>query len=78
MVRRTNGMSFSDCVDEDGALLRPIELAELLGSEAAVEVVEQMYGMIWFLAGGVPDRVDLAERNFEMGILMSQAKVQQW
>jgi hypothetical protein len=64
---------FRDCVDEFGALLFPDELGAIDSKELA-EAVKQMYGMIWFLSGGMADRVDLAERQYRMGFLMSPAK----
>lgn len=74
-MRRTNDMDFRDCVDEGGELRYPEELEEILsGGRDVANLVTQMYGMIWFLSGGVGDRVALAERQYKMGILMSPSK----
>jgi hypothetical protein len=37
----------------------------------AWETLEEMYGMIWYLAGGDAVRVEEARRNYATGISMS-------
>ncbi|WP_260972910.1 hypothetical protein [Mycolicibacterium llatzerense] len=60
-----------------GKLLDPRDVAGMLENPGDVwEAVEEMFGMIWFLAGQLnPDNpssaVDLAERNFRAGIEIS-------
>jgi hypothetical protein len=38
------------------------------------EAVEEMYGMIWFLADGSPSRVAEARREYELGIAWSPGR----
>jgi hypothetical protein len=57
-----------------GPLLDPRDVAGMLETPGDVwEAVEEMFGMIWFLAGQVnPDNpasaVELAEKNYRSGI----------
>lgn len=34
----------------------------------AYETIEEMYGMIWYLAGGASVQVEQARQNYKMGI----------
>lgn len=69
--------SYRHTVSDDGRLLHPEELAEMLGSPGDVfEAVEQMFGMIWQLASQVDAAnpaaaVDTAEQNWKSGISAS-------
>ena len=38
------------------------------------ETIEEMYGMIWWLAKGDPGMVALAQRNYKVGIRMSPGR----
>lgn len=40
----------------------------------AYETIEEMYGMIWFLAEGNPERVEEARQHYREGIVMSPGK----
>lgn len=40
----------------------------------AYETIEEMYGMIWFLAKGNADEVELARQNYKVGIRLSPGK----
>jgi hypothetical protein len=37
----------------------------------AYETIEEMYGMIWYLADGAAERVEEARQNYEQGIALS-------
>lgn len=61
--------SYSHCVNDDGTLRRGrsfLDLIENLGD--ATEAIEEMYGMIWYLANGDPTQVEEARENYKMGI----------
>ena len=71
--------SYRHCVDESGALVSNTELNWLLENGGDVyEAVEEMYGMIWFLAGGydysdnlvtgMAARVERARREHRTGL----------
>jgi len=40
----------------------------------AYETIEEMYGMIWFLANGDPEAVERACQKYEEGLAMSPGK----
>lgn len=40
----------------------------------AYETIEEMYGMIWFLAEGHEDMVEIARQNYRTGIDLSPGK----
>jgi len=66
--------SYNHCVSDDGQLLRPTRAdfqnqVENLGD--AFESIEEMFGMIWYLASGDADRVELARQHFRRGLEMS-------
>ena len=64
--------SYQHCVDNDGGLLRPAALRGMLDTPGDVwEAVEQMYGMIWFLAGGDLGQIEAAQVRWAEGIGMS-------
>jgi hypothetical protein len=43
----------------------------VLHVEDAYETIEEMYGMIWYLAAGDASRVELARRNYQEGLRLS-------
>jgi hypothetical protein len=62
--------SYLHTVTDSGRLRRDQSIAaENLGD--AYETIEEMYGMIWWLASGSEDRVELARRNYRAGLAMS-------
>jgi len=64
--------SYGHCVDDQGALVDSVTLAGMLENGGDVwEAVEQMYGMIWFLADGQRDRVDAAQVRWAEGVSLS-------
>lgn len=40
----------------------------------AYETIEEMYGMIWFLAEGNEDMVEIARQNYKTGIDLSPGR----
>lgn len=61
--------SYSHVVYSDGTLRDNddfVNSIENLGD--AYEMVEEMYGMIWFLANGNPDLVEVARTNYRLGV----------
>ena len=64
--------SYNHCVDDNGRLYDPETLNGMLENGGDVyEAVEEMYGMIWFLAGGDPYKVEAARRAYKEGIEMA-------
>lgn len=57
--------SYSHCVDDDGKF-NGVERLDHLGD--AYEALEEMYGMIWWLAAGQPSVVENARLNYKVGI----------
>ena len=56
--------SYGHVTDDDGAFIG----ADLLENGGDVfEAVEEMYGMIWYLANGDPNRVKEAQANWNKG-----------
>lgn len=66
--------SYNHCVDDDGNLLDWERLAGSLENGGDVyEAVEELYGMIWWLAddgtrGDVKAAVELARQNYQEGL----------
>lgn len=61
--------SYSHAVADDGQLLvneQFVDMIENLGD--AYEMAEEMYGMIWWLAGGDATQVERARQNYQEGI----------
>lgn len=57
---------------ERGQLLAPEPLRDALETQGDVyEAVEEFYGMVWFLAGGDPAKVEEAQRNYRPGLDLS-------
>ena len=62
--------SYLHTVNDEGKLRIDQSIAcENLGD--AYETIEEMYGMIWYLAGGNYREVDAARQNYREGIEMS-------
>lgn len=57
----------------DSGKLRHIENMSIATENAgdAYETIEEMYGMIWYLAQGKLDLVEDARENYNLGIIMS-------
>lgn len=76
--------SYNHCVDEDGKLLDPERLAEMLENGGDVyEAIEEMYGMIWFLAEtarqvlpklSTKEVVEISNKEYKVGIIESPGK----
>ena len=59
--------SYQHTINEQGQLLRNQSMScENLGD--AYETIEEMYGMIWWLAGGSAERVEWARQNYKRGL----------
>lgn len=56
--------SYKHVVNDDGTF-RGVDLLDHMGD--AYEAVEEMYGMIWFLADGDDARVETARQNWQIG-----------
>jgi hypothetical protein len=65
--------SYLHAVDDDGKLLNWKNMA-MVATETggdAYETIQEMYGMIWFLADGEAEMVESARRNYQLGLEMS-------
>lgn len=68
--------SYSHATTDDGKLRSHesfVQMVENLGD--AYETVKEMYGMIWWLADGDPDKVDNALLNWDLGIVVNSPGV---
>lgn len=70
--------SYSHITNDQGQLISSEDFSLLIeGPRDAYETIEEMYGMIWFLARGLAEEpmtkmiVDQAERNWKRGIEIS-------
>ncbi len=65
--------SYKHVVNENGTLRTGEGINSMLEcmSGDVVEAVTEMYGMIWWLAGGDDRRVELAQLLYKEGIQMS-------
>lgn len=63
--------SYNHCVKKSGKLRRESfsDMIENLGD--AYEAVEEMYGMIWYLASGNAGLVEIARRSYKNGLQLS-------
>ena len=64
--------SYAHVIEDDGRFVNNetfVEMIENLGD--SYEMAEEMFGMIWFLAGGDFDRVEEARQRYQEGIGMS-------
>ena len=59
--------SYRHITEDDGSLSGP-EDHRLDNLGDAYEAIEEMYGMIWWLADGDPKRVNQAHLNWDFGI----------
>lgn len=59
--------SYNHCVNEDGTLDLP-DLSRIENLGDAKEAIEEMYGMIWWLAQGQTYAVESARQNYKLGI----------
>jgi len=61
--------SYNHAVNDKGELLTPTEMAQIATENQgdAYETIQQMYGMIWFLADGDPEKVEKARIRWTMG-----------
>lgn len=73
--------SYNHCVTDAGNLYLPHQLAHMLENPGDVyEAVEEMYGMIWWLAHLAPDAgamsaedlVDMARKNYALGLALAK------
>lgn len=75
--------SYLHCVDDDGKLVSPSDLADMLENAGDVyEAVEEMYGMIWYLADHLALSaatralaVEIAHHNYTEGLAKSPGAV---
>lgn len=73
--------SYNHCVKDDGSLRTPEDMGRMLENGGdAYEAVEEMYGMIWFLADQLDHLlrreptaalVEEARKNYKFGIELS-------
>ncbi len=61
--------SYNHAVNDDGQLrnVRNMGIATETQGDA-YETIEEMYGMIWWLASGNADRVEAARQNYRSGV----------
>lgn len=71
--------SYNHCVDDKGNLRTNDELVESIENLGdAFEAIEEMYGMIWWLAYNTNSmlpaklRVELARRSFAEGLILAK------
>lgn len=60
--------SYKHCVNDEGQFIGTAYL-DHLGD--AYEALEEMYGMIWFLAGAGAENVEEARSNYKEGLRIS-------
>jgi hypothetical protein len=67
--------SYNHAVDDEGRLRnwRNMTIATETQGDA-YETIEEMYGMVWFLAQGDPDVVEDARRHYQDGIEFSPGR----
>lgn len=67
--------SYNHATTDDGRLRNPdtMTIATETGGDA-YETIEEMYGMIWYLAGGDATRVEEARQNYPAGIDLSPGR----
>lgn len=67
--------SYNHAVDDLGRLCNWKTMTIATETQGdAYETIEEMYGMIWYLAGGNPETVELARNNYEAGIALSPGR----
>lgn len=61
--------SYNHAVNDNGELRNPSNMIVATETQRdAYQTIEEMYGMIWFLAGGDPVKVEAARTNYDRGI----------
>lgn len=66
--------SYNHCVDTATGKLYDAEgVCNMLECRSGdvYEAVEEMFGMIWFLAGGDPAKVETARQSYQEGLALS-------
>lgn len=64
--------SYGHCVDDSGRLFNPFDLSQMIENGGDVyEAVEQLFGMVWYLAGGDAATVERSRVNYRQGLRMS-------
>jgi hypothetical protein len=64
--------SYKHCVAEDGQLLTPEQFSGMIENLGdAYEAIEEMYGMVWYLAEGDASRVEAARQRHTTGLGLS-------
>lgn len=58
--------SYNHIVDENGAFSGQHHRLETFSD--VYEALEELYGMIWYLAGGDAAKVEIARRNYKRGL----------
>jgi len=67
--------SYNHAVAVDGRLRNERNMTIATETQGdAYETIEEMYGMIWYLAGGSPDRVEVARTYWQDGIVISPGR----
>ena len=65
--------SYKHVVDDRGLLRRPEDFADMIENLGdAYEAIEEMYGMIWLLAGGEAAKVEAALGSYRVGLLFAR------
>lgn len=68
--------SYMHAVTDDGKLYN-WRMMKAIATETqgdAYETIEEMYGMIWYLAEGDAGRVEAARQNYEQGLGLSPGR----
>lgn len=61
--------SYNHTVTKSGKLRSPKNMTNATETQGdAYETIEEMYGMIWFLANGDPLEVEKARENYREGV----------
>ena len=64
--------SYSHCIDKNGRLLDAEKLSDMLENGGDVyEAIEEMFGMIWWLAQGNAVNILLAHDNYKQGLRLA-------
>lgn len=68
--------SYKHVTDENGKLYTPEDFVKMIGNPGdAYEAIEEMYGMIWYLAGTIDveldAQVEAARQNYLEGLELS-------
>jgi hypothetical protein len=64
--------SYNHATTDDGRLRSPETMSVATETPGdAYETIKEMYGMIWYLANGLPVLVEDARRNYRSGLLLS-------